>query len=111
VNRNGFGNPDYTLTTSMVELNGVLFLSGFKWEGGLEALSATPEYEPETPAPSVFIKTTDGLTWEAIKRKGFMERPMVGVMWLETFLGKVFVGGQAQGIPLQLWVYEPVEAP
>jgi hypothetical protein len=109
VNRNGFGNPDYSLTTSMVELDGALFLSGFKWEGGLEAINAVVEYPPGTPAPSVFARTTDGLTWEVITRKGFMERPMAGVMWLEAFQGKVFVGGQAQGIPLQLWVYEPVE--
>ena len=108
VNRNGFGNSDYTLTSSMAGLDGTLFLSGFKWQGGLADIYTLPEFEPGTPADSVFAKSSDGMTWDIITRKGFMERPMVGVMWLEAYNGKIFVGGHGQGVPMQLWVYEPV---
>jgi len=109
VNRNGFGNKDYSHTSSMVELDGVLFLSGFNWEGWLSAEEMAEIFRPGTSAKSVLAKTTDGLTWDIITRKGFMEMPMAGIMWLEIFQGKVFVGGHARNGPLQLWVYEPVE--
>ncbi len=109
VDENGFGNKDYTSTSSMVELNGTLFLSGFKWEGWLSASEMAEILESGTAAKNVFAMTTDGLTWDIITRKGFMELPMAGVMWLETFQGRVFVGGHARNGPLELWVYEPVE--
>ena len=33
---------------------------------------------------------------------------MAGVMWIEAFKGKVFVGGHARNGPMQIWVYERV---
>ncbi len=38
-----------------------------------------------------------------------MEVPMVGVMYLDVFHGKIYLGGHGQTVPSQLWVYEQVE--
>lgn len=109
VNRNGFGNADYSHTSSMVELDGELFISGFKWEGWLTDAEVAESVVPGTAADSVVAKTSDGLTWDIITKTGFMEQPMAGVMWMETYHGKVFLGGHARNGPMQLWVYEPVK--
>jgi hypothetical protein len=108
VNRNGFGNPHYSHTTAMARLGDELFISGFKWEGWLTDEEVAENIVSGTPADSVFAKTGDGLTWEIITRKGFMEQPMAGVMWIEAFKGKIFVGGHARNGPMQLWVYERI---
>jgi len=109
VNRNGFGNPNYSHTSAMTSLDGELFISGFKWEGWLTDAEVAETIVPGTPADNVFAKTSDGLTWDIITRKGFMERPMAGAMWIEAFQGKVYVGGHARNGPMQLWVYESVK--
>jgi hypothetical protein len=109
VNRNGFGNADYSHTSSMIELDGELFISGFKWEGWLTDAEVAESVVPGTAADSVVAKTRDGLTWDIITKIGFMEQPMAGVMWMEAYHGKVFLGGHARNGPMQLWVYEPVK--
>jgi hypothetical protein len=108
VNRNGFGNPNYSHTSAMASLDGKLFISGFKWEGWLTDAEVADTVVPGTAADSVFAKTSDGLTWDIITRKGFMEKPMAGVMWIEAFEGKIYVGGHARNGSMQLWVYEAV---
>lgn len=109
VNRNGFGNANYSHTSSMVGLDGELFISGFKWEGWLTDAEVAETVVPGTAADSVVAKTSDGFTWDVITRIGFMEQPMAGVMWMEAYQGRVFLGGHARNGPIQLWVYEPVK--
>lgn len=108
-NTTGFGNPDFSHTSSMVALNDAIYLSGFKWEGEDANLEFAEKSGPGAPARAVFARTTDGLSWDLITREGFMEVPVVGVMYLEAFQGKIYLGAHGQTVPLQLWVYERIE--
>ena len=62
----------------MVDLNGALFLSVFKWEGWLSASETAEIPQPGTAAKNVFARKNDSLTLGIITRKGFMELPMGG---------------------------------
>jgi len=108
-NTTGFGNPDFSHTSSMVGLDDAIYLGGFKWEGVEANQQFVESAGAGSPARAVFAKTSDGLNWDLITDEKFLEVPVVGIMYLDAFRGKVFLGIHGQTVPLQLWAYEPVE--
>ena len=55
------------------------------------------------------MKTSDGVTWEAVHETGFLDPPTAGICWLETFRGNLYIGVWSALVgtqPSQLWVYK-----
>jgi hypothetical protein len=109
VSRNGFGNPNTITSTRMIVLDDTIFISTL----GRFVLNGSwfsPKSRLKSVDGSVFVKSTDGTTWTHVTAPGFMEFPMLGIMWMGVHQGKIYLAGQAVHRAGQLWEYTPHSA-
>lgn len=105
----GNGDQDNIYTTCMVTLDDTLFLSTIGTFESEPALYFLPNVKTKSAHGGRLLKTTDGTRWDDVDAESFADSPYIGIQWLATFKGKLYIGMQSFELPAQLWVYEPVE--
>ncbi len=108
VNENGFGDKENIYTCTMVTLADTVFVGSIGTFKTVPELFTLPKTKLVNAHGGTLAKSTDGTTWELVDIPGFMDDPQIGIQWIATFQGKLYIGSQTFGRPMELWVYEPV---
>jgi hypothetical protein len=106
VSENGFGNPDTITTTRMLVLDETIYIASLG-KFTLQGSWFSPDAKLKSSNGAAFVKSSDGETWTQITKPGFMEFPMIGIMWMCIHEGKIYLAGHAVHRPCQLWEYDP----